>query len=204
MLHIHILQTIAGAHYDQGHYAKAATVYETCANLLETKEQFRDAAAMMCLVGTSFHCLEDMDGAVKWFQKARKLGEENGFYSAECGACLGLGRVALKQGRTQEAEELFRVSLSTLDFVEDNVPSFPLTVLARSVNLAFARLLLTTERFEDAGPSVQRLRELSEEEPDPKNAIHFDARLLAVEFHLKRGDRGEADKEVEVPPPCTP
>ena len=111
---------------------------------------------------------------------------------------MGLGRVALEQGRMQEAEDLFRVALSAVDFIED-IPNFPRALLARDVNMELAKLLLKTDRFEDAGPSVQNLFDLSEAEPDPRNAVHFEARKLVVEFHFRRGDIDEADKEEVLP-----
>ena len=100
------------------------------------------------------------------------------------------------QGRMQEAEELFRVSLTTLDFLEDT-PTCPHQLLAKDVNLELGNLLVETDRFEEAGPFVQRLHQLSEEEPDSKD---FKARLLAVRFHLRRGDTAQANKEAQVLP----
>jgi len=194
-----LMHAFAGAHFAQRDYAKAAILYERCGRDFETKQRFRDAAGMLCVAG---HCLfrqNDAQGGEILSQKARDLGTEHGFYSIECAACLGLGRAALVQGRTQEAEDLFRVSLSAVDFIED-LSNFPRAILAKDINLELARLLLTTDRFEDAGPSVQNLHALSEAEPDPYNAVHFEAVKLALEFHSRRGDIEQAGKEEEVLP----
>jgi tetratricopeptide (TPR) repeat protein len=196
--HFNMKHAFAEAHFAQRDYAKAACLYERCARDLEREQQFRDAAAALCVAGHCFYNQEDAQGGETLFQRARDLGAQHGFYSTECTACLGLGRVALLQGRTQEAEHLFRVALSAVDFIED-IPNFPSTLLAKDVNIDLAMLLLTTDRFEDAGPSVQNLLDLSEAEPDPKNAVHFEARILALEFHSIRGDIKQADKKEVLP-----
>ena len=189
----------AGAHFEQGDYGKAASLYERCGQVLGEKHRFRDEAVMLSMAGHCFLSQKDAQGGERLFQKARDLGAQHGFFSTECAACLGLGRAALVQGRTRDAEDLFRVSLSAVDFVED-VPNFPRALLAKDVNVALAGLLMKTDRFEDAGPSVQNLLALSEAEPDPEHAVHFEARTLAVRFHLRRGDSEQADKEGKVLP----
>ena len=201
--HCDLMSAFAGAHFAQKNYAEAASLFERCGRVLETKQRFRDAATSLCVAG---HCLfrqNDAQGGEILSQKARDLGTQHGFYGTECLACLGLGRAALVQGRTQEAEDFFRVSLSAVDFIEDlpNLPcAIPRAILAKDINLELARLLLTTDRFEDAGPFVQNLHALSEAEPDPKNDVHLEVVQLAVEFHLRRGDIEQADKEEEVLP----
>ncbi|KAJ1491235.1 hypothetical protein T484DRAFT_1743128, partial [Baffinella frigidus] len=122
----------------------------------------------MCLVGECFVRLDDAQGAGTWYQKARKLGEKHGCYAVECSASLGLGRIEFYiHNRMPEAEELLRHALSVLDFVEGQDET-----LERDIKHELAKVLLQTDRYEEAGPLIQRLCELAERAgADPFNMV---------------------------------
>ncbi|KAJ1488597.1 hypothetical protein T484DRAFT_1782880 [Baffinella frigidus] len=117
--HPPLLHTFATAHDMLGAFTNAARLYQRRSTLLGKMERFRDQGTEMCQVGRCLINTGDTEGGAAWFESARKLGAQHGFFQAECGACLGLGRVEAIKGRQEEAEELFRHALTVLDFVED-------------------------------------------------------------------------------------
>jgi len=149
----------------------------------------------MCRVGECFVRLKDAKQAETWFQKARKLGEKHGCYESEGRASLGLGRVELyMRGRMQEAEELFRHALSVLDFFEGKDET-----LERNIKVELAKVSLQTNRYEEAGQLIQRIRELAKRAgafPDETVV----ALKLAVHVQAARGDLEEAWTEMQVLP----
>jgi len=79
-----LLQVFARANRNCRHAEKAAGLYERQANLFGKMERFLDQAAGWCKIGECYVRLKDADGAAAWFQKARQLSEQHGFYQTEC------------------------------------------------------------------------------------------------------------------------
>jgi tetratricopeptide (TPR) repeat protein len=193
--HPGLISPFAEANFSLFHFAKAASLFQRRVQVLGKLERFSDQGADMYHVGECFLHLYDAKQAETWFQKARKLGEKHGCYVVECSACLGLGRVELyMRGRLQEAEELFRHALSVLNFVEGNDE-----FLERQSKVELAKVLLQTDRYEEAGPLIQRIREFAER----ASAGPFqraEALLFAVRFQALRGDSAQALAEMQVQP----
>ena len=80
-----LLFAFARANFDQGHLAKAASLFERRVQVLGKMKRFVEQGKDMCQVGECFLRLNDAKGAETWYQKARKFGEKHGCYSAECG-----------------------------------------------------------------------------------------------------------------------
>ena len=186
----------AAANLGEGQWDKAASLYQRRAQVLGKLERFRDQAADMCMVGDCFVHLEDAKGADKWYQEARKLGAEHGFFESECRASLGLGKVEFYfRERVQEAEDLLRHALTVVDFVEGE--RMPLEI---GIKNELAKVLLREGRHEEAGPLVQRLRELAKRAgADPVEMVW--ALHLAVEVQARRGDDAQAWTAMQVLPP---
>mmetsp|Transcript_56249 Transcript_56249/g.134279 ORF Transcript_56249/g.134279 Transcript_56249/m.134279 type:complete len:456 (+) Transcript_56249:672-2039(+) len=191
--HPTLIESFAVANLNQGHFAKAASLIQRRVQLLGKLECFAEQGADMCLVGECFVRLDDAQGAGTWYQKARKLGEKHGCYAVECSASLGLGRIefyTLK--RMTEAEELLRHALSVLDFVEGQDET-----LERDIKHELAKVLLQTDRYEEAGPLIQRLCELAERAgADPFNMVV--TLQLAVRFQVRMGDVAQAAKDMQA------
>jgi len=191
---LQMIDAFACANLGQGHFGQAASLCQRLVQLLGKMERFSEQGADMCRVGDCFIRLNDAKSAERWYQKARMLGEKHGCYESEGRASLGLGRVEFMRGRMQEAEELLRHALSVLDFVEGKDET-----LERDINVELAKLLMQTDRYEEAGPLIQRLRELAERaSADPFERV--EAAWFAVGFQLRRGDAEQARTEMQVLP----
>jgi len=82
-----MLQDFAQANFNTGNFAKAASLFQRCVPRLGKMERFRDQATTMSEVGESLIFLNEsqpgaFEGAGVWYEKARKVGEQHGFYSA--------------------------------------------------------------------------------------------------------------------------
>ena len=194
--HPELLDTFALANCNMGRFAKAAALFKRHAALCAKMERFRDQAWDFYRAGRCLVRLNDVAGATALFRKARAAGAKHGFFNAECGACLGLGRLAAMQGRAAEAEELLRHAWTVLEFVED---PFERGGMDNDLSFDLAGLLLGTARFEDAGPLIRHLREVAGARADYDARLHtVHAVALAVRFQARRGDVKQAVAEMEV------
>ena len=193
--HPWLLHTFAWANLMERHWAKAASLFQRRVQVLGKRGRFREQGGDMCLVGDCFRRLNDLKVAETWFQRARKLGEEHGCLETECAACLGLGRMEIfRDGRMQEAEELLRHALGVVEFVEGDCES-----LEADVNTDLVRVLMATDRYEEAGPLIQRLRELAERASAEPFAM-VKALEFAVYFQVRRSDVEQASNAMQVLP----
>ena len=83
---IRMLRTFAMTNFNDGHFAKAASSFQRCVPRCGKMGHIRDQATTMSEVGNCYMHLNDMqpgafEGAAIWYEKARKLGEQHGFYS---------------------------------------------------------------------------------------------------------------------------
>ena len=94
-----------------------------------------------------------------FLQRARDIGATHGFLDVESEACQNLGQRAVREGRDEEAVELFRhaYSVATYDPEKDN--SVFLCLLEY-----FTMILIGTHALEEAAPLVQRYREAAQTE----------------------------------------
>jgi len=83
-------------------------------------QRFRDQGEIMCTAAA--HVMlgvgEDRGRiAAGYNERARKIGEQHGFFSVESRACTGLGQLASMEGRNEEAADFLRNALAgcTLD-----------------------------------------------------------------------------------------
>lgn len=84
---LEILRVFALTNFNAGHFDKAASSFQRCVLRLGQLERFRDQATTLSEVGMCFILLNDtqpgaFEGAAICYEKARKLGEQHGFYSA--------------------------------------------------------------------------------------------------------------------------
>ena len=132
---------------DPAHALANVGLHGRRAELLGKMERFRDQGDAMCEMGNNLMIAgerQNREGEVEdealqrafqrahdAFQRARKLAEAHGFFSVECKACLGLGRLALRhqEDRTQEAVDLLKNALAAV------LPSSHLTLNPQTSNL---------------------------------------------------------------------
>jgi len=77
------------------HSVSIHSLDERRVELLGKLDRFRDQGELMCKVGDHLHTWWGRNAeSAAYYQKARAVGEKHGFFSVECLACLGLGRLA--------------------------------------------------------------------------------------------------------------
>ena len=94
------------------HALKVISLQERRIELLGTLQRFRDQGASICSVAESLLVLERRQEARKQYERARDVGAAHGFFSIECRACVGLGNIAMVEGRHDEGVDLSRNALA--------------------------------------------------------------------------------------------
>jgi hypothetical protein len=126
--------------------------------LLGIMERFRDQGNAMCEAAEFLVVVGNRHESAAYLQRARDVGAAHGFFSVECRACLGLGKSAIREGRTAEGVDLLRNALAASSLREnenDNVMEFQ--VLARLIDVLFR-----IHEIEELEPLVLRYREAAE------------------------------------------
>jgi len=152
--------------------------------LLGNLERFRDQGEAMCQAAEQLRIAGKVQEAFGYFQRARDVGAAHGFFSVECKACLGLGKLALQEGRHDEEVDLLRnaFAASSLRENEDDT-TMELTVLPPLIDALF--LEHATDEVE---PLVLRYREAAMTQSQKIGRVSFweleslcaSARLLEV------------------------
>jgi hypothetical protein len=76
-------------------------MYDQLMTCMEDIQHFHDKGTYLYRVGCIFLRLGDNEEAERRFNGVRKLGEAHGFFTMECLACIGLGRISRLQGQTE-------------------------------------------------------------------------------------------------------
>ena len=128
--------------------------------VLGKMQRFRDQGDTMCTVADHLLFLGLLPQATDYFQRARRVGEDHGFFSVECKSCLGLGKLAVAEGRDDEG-----VGMQTgLEFLRNALVCAPLSegdasTLELEVLQAFINALFFTHAIDEVEPLVARYRE---------------------------------------------
>ena len=135
--------------------------------ILGKMQRFRDQGEALCRVADR---LLDLGGrqqeAEGYFERARKIAEEHGFFSVECESCLGLGKLAMADWREEEGVELLRNALVCVPLREEKDTAMELNVLH-----AFTNTLLRMHAIDEVEPLVARFREEATAFSDKKGRV---------------------------------
>jgi hypothetical protein len=119
----------------------------------------------------------------RYFQKARDLGAAHGFILVESKACIGLGEVAVSEGRYEEGLELLRNGVVAARLGEGEVDTNELVALSPLIIALFK-----TRAIGEVEPLVLRFRELSKGYSDLRSTTG-EPPLLQVEEPLQLKSR---------------
>jgi hypothetical protein len=136
--------------------------------VLGKMQRFRDQGEVLCTVAEHLLFLGKPQEAEGYLQRARKIAEAHGFFSVECESCLGLGKLAIREGHDQEGVELLRNALVCLPLCEGEVSIMELNVLR-----FFTDQLFDTHAIDEAEPLVARYREAAKAESEMKGHLPF-------------------------------
>mmetsp|Transcript_38217 Transcript_38217/g.90272 ORF Transcript_38217/g.90272 Transcript_38217/m.90272 type:complete len:257 (+) Transcript_38217:224-994(+) len=115
---------------------------------------------------------------------------------AECDACLGLGGLAILDGRHEEGLELLRNAVAAAPLYEGNESSHLLNASRRLIEALF-----TTNAIDELEPLVPRYRDAAKAETRRRGCLCYDelqSLLSAAQFHEARGCPQEAEREVRA------
>jgi len=156
-----ILDVFADAHRrafnstgSQDHSLSIVRLETRRAELLGKMQRFRDQGETLCRVADNLPGVGRRHEAEGYFQRARKIAEEHGFFSVECQSCLGLGNLALVRERKEEGLELLRNALLCVPLCVGNVTGMELNVLDSITNALF-----DTHAIDEVEPLVARYLE---------------------------------------------
>jgi hypothetical protein len=120
------------------HSLSATRLAEQLIDFLGKRQRFRDQGEEMCILAFTLRAAGKGQEASLYYQKARKVGEANGFFSVECRACLGLGKEKIDEGCTEEGLDLLRNALAASRLSEnEGYRTFELPVLRELIKALF-------------------------------------------------------------------
>jgi hypothetical protein len=140
-----------------------ARLQERYVELLGKMERFRDQGEAMCNLARALNFAGKREEGERWLQRARDVGAAHGFFSVESKACVGLGELAMDQGRHEEGVELLRNALAAASLSEhegeEESNREELSVLSELIEALFE-----TAAIDEVEPLVVRFRELAKAE----------------------------------------
>ena len=110
--HSRMAGTFGTTGFAQQHSVLRIKLEERRVDLLGKMGRFCDQGKAICAVAESLSMVQNNKKAKEYFQRARALGEQHGFFTVECTACQGLGQLSIAEGRTEEGVELLRHALA--------------------------------------------------------------------------------------------
>jgi hypothetical protein len=137
--------------------------------LLGNIMRFRDQGEAMCEAAGYLVDAGKRQEAAGYFQRARDIGAAHGFFSIECKACCGLGRLAFEEGRHEEGLDLLRNALAASSLRENEDDTFmELKSLTDLINALFLE-----HKIDEAQPLILRFREAAEAESQKIGRVSF-------------------------------
>jgi hypothetical protein len=171
----------------EDHILSIIGLQERRSPLLGNLQRFRDQGEGMCSIGDCCFCLRrdgkylgknaarylvvvprGKDAARFYYQAARDVGAAHGFFSMECTACVGLGKVAIDEGHHEEGVALLRNALVAAELNELDDHVLEIDVLDELVEALFK-----THEMEQAEPLVLRYREAAEAQTEKKGGFCY-------------------------------
>jgi len=128
--------------------------------ILGKMQRFRDQGGIMCQAAGYLVDAGKVQEAAGYFQRARDVGAAHGFFSVECKACRGLGRIAMLEGRHEEGVDLLRNALAASSLREDEDD----TIMELQVLAQLTDALFLTHATDEVEPLVLRYREATQAE----------------------------------------
>ena len=174
--------------------------------LLGKLQRFRDQGEALCTIAKCLFSLRRKQETATYFKTARDLGAKHGFFSAESDACLGLGRLALSEGRHEEGMELLRNAVAAASLNESDD-----TTYERNAFHHLIEALIDSNEIDELEPLVARYREAALAEsrkegslgPADLRSLCFSARLHEVPITMSRGSQ-PSHLGSHLVAPCSP
>ena len=142
-------------------------------------QRFRDQGEALCenanrirsiRVESSGDILDLRQKSARDFERGRAIGAAHGFFSVECQACIGLGSIAMGDGRHEEGVELLQNALaaSRLQLTELDDDTFEMGALEALISALFK-----TNAMDDVQPLVERYREAAKKQSEREGGFCY-------------------------------
>jgi tetratricopeptide (TPR) repeat protein len=201
LLEIYIRANRNGARSTSGrrYFVAAISLLQQSIVILNELQRFRDKSVHLCLLGEICTSLDGHEKAKTWYQQARDVGAEHGFFSAECRACLGLARVAIYEKHYEEATDLLRNAVAAAPLVEDtsSAAHHELNTLRELIDLLFF-----LGKIDEVDPMVLRFIVLIDSTPStgPEDLgltpMKLHGPLFMARLHQARDRPDDVEREV--------
>jgi len=178
------------------HAMPAIRLQERRVELLGRMERFRDQGEAICSIADILLALRKMEEATTTYTRARDIGAAHGFFSVESDACLGLGQVAMQEGRHEEGVDLLRNALAAAPLNEANERCYEMNALRKLIDALFQ-----TNAIDEIEPLVLRFREVAQVETERSGSLcssEFRIIYIRARLHEARGRPHEAAREVRA------
>ncbi|KAJ1477722.1 hypothetical protein T484DRAFT_1820172 [Baffinella frigidus] len=178
------------------------TIEQQYIEVLGKMERFRDQGESCCKVGEMLTKLHQQylettsQEAARYLQQGRDVGAAHGFFSVECRACLGLGQLALLDGRLEEGADFFRNAVAAAPLNEDESSGYQLAAIASLVGELFRK-----NAIDEVEPLVLRFREAAQAESRRVGSlcsVEFQSLISSARLHEARGRPQEAERELRA------
>ena len=149
--------------------------------VLGKMQRFRDQGEALCRTADCLSVLDKHQEAEAYFQRARKIAEAHGFFSVECIACLGLGNLAMAEGRQEEGVDLLRNALVCVPLCEEED-----TIMELNVLLDFTNALFHTHAIDEVEPLVARYLEAAKAQSEKQGHMdisEFQSLYASAQLH---------------------
>ena len=145
--------------WSSDHAGPAIRLLEQRVELLgmPTMERFRDQGDNLCEIADILVALGRTQEAATTYTRARDVGAAHGFFSVESDACLGLGDLAMKEGRLEEGVDLLRNALAAAPLSEEDESTYEMNALRKLIDALFQ-----TNAVDELEPLVPRFQEVAQ------------------------------------------
>ena len=162
------------------HARSSVGLEERRISLLGKLQRFRDQGEAMCFLSDLLVFLGRHSEATTWYQRARDIGAAHGFFSLESVGCIGLGRMAIGEGRDEEGVALLQNALVAAHLNELDDPQYELNALELLIHALFE-----TNSIDEAEPLVLRFREADQARSERKgsNILEYSSIVFSARLH---------------------
>ena len=150
------------------HTLSGIALQERRVELLGKMQRFRDQGDALCILAEHLLALRRDQESIFNFKRARGVAEAHGFFSVECMSCLGLGKLAMKEGRAEEGVDLLRNALACSPLNEGDANHDQLLVLQQ-----FTDSLFDTHAIDEVEPLVSPYRKAARAQSDKQGRLDY-------------------------------
>jgi hypothetical protein len=163
------------------HALAAVRLLDRLIEILGKMERFRYQGEAMCDAADHLLFAGKDTEAAAYFQRARDVGAAHGFFSVECKACQGLGRLVFDEGRHAEGVDLLRNALAASSLRENEED----TIMELKALTDLINALFLTHEIDEVESLVLRFREAAKAESQKMGRVcYWELRSLCTSARL--------------------